>query len=68
MENVDTVKTRLRIVVIVTVLLLGGQSWPQQQHLSSLERGRALAMLQVISGDAGDVRSWRMARLWSILA
>jgi carboxyl-terminal processing protease len=51
MENVDTVKTRLRIVVIVTVLLLDGQSWPQQQQMSSLERGRALAMLQVISGD-----------------
>ncbi len=51
MENLDTAKTRHRIVVIVTVLLLGGQSWPQQQQMSSLERGRALAMLQVISGD-----------------
>ena len=51
MENLDTAKTRHRIVVIVTVLLLGGQSWTQQQQMSSLERGRALAMLQVISGD-----------------
>ena len=38
-------------MVAVTVLLLGGQSWPQQQQMSNLERGRALAMLQVISGD-----------------
>lgn len=50
-ENIGSVKTRLRIVIIVTVLLLGGKSWPQQQQMSSLERGRALAMLQVISGD-----------------
>ena len=51
MENAGSAKTRLRITIVVTAILLGGKSWPQQQQMSSLDRGRALAMLQVISGD-----------------
>ena len=36
---------------VATVVLLSTLSWPQQPQMSSLDRGRALAMLQVVSSD-----------------
>jgi C-terminal processing protease CtpA/Prc len=37
--------------LIAGVALLSVLSWPQQQQMSGLERGRALDILQVIAGD-----------------
>ncbi|HST08856.1 MAG TPA: S41 family peptidase [Terriglobales bacterium] len=37
--------------LIVVVALLSKLSWPQQQQMSGLERGRAQIILQVVAGD-----------------
>lgn len=37
--------------LLVVLALLSAPGWPQQQQMSSLERGRALEILQVVSAD-----------------